>query len=60
VLSVVGVYRNITKLMGRLQARTQKVWIDSVKVRTLDYSLDRPRCDVTITICVITDKENTL
>lgn len=60
VLSVVGVYRNITKLMGRLQARTQKVWIDSVKVRALDYSLDRPRCDVTITICVITDKENAL
>jgi len=59
-LSVIGVYRNITKLMGRLQARTQKVWIDSVKVRTLDYSLDRPRCDITITICVITDKENTL
>ncbi|MBA7646183.1 hypothetical protein ES703_53945 [subsurface metagenome] len=59
-LSVIGVYRNITKLMGRLQARTQKVWIDSVKVRTLDYSLDRPRCDVTITICVITDKENAL
>lgn len=60
VLSVVGVYRNIAKLMEKLQARTQKVWIDSVQVRTLDYSSDRPRCDITITICVITDKENTL
>lgn len=60
VLSVVGVYRNIAKLMEKLQARTQKVWIDSVQVRTLDYSSDRPRCDITITICVLTDKETAL
>jgi len=60
VLSVVGVYRNIAKLMERLQARTQKVWIDSVQVRTLDYSSDRPRCDITITICALTDKETAL
>lgn len=59
VLSVIGVYRNITKLIERLQARTKKVWI-AIKVRTLDYSLDRPRCDITITICVIMDKEDTL
>jgi len=60
VLSVVGVYRNIAKLMERLQARTQKVWIDSVQVRTLDYSSDQPRCDITITICALTDKETAL
>ena len=59
VLSVIGAYRNITKLIERLQARTEKVWI-AIKVRTLDYSLDRPRCDITITICVTTDKEDTL
>jgi len=60
VLSVVGVYRNIAKLIKRIQARTQKVWIDSVKVRTLDYSSDQPRCDITITICALTDKETAL
>ena len=60
VLSVVGVYKDIARLIKRLQARTQKVWIDSIKVLTLEYSSDRPRCDITITICVITDKENSL
>ena len=60
VLSVVGVYKNITKLIKRLQSRTQKVWIDSVKVRTLDNSSDRPRCDIAITICALTDKEPAL
>ena len=59
-LSVVGVYKNITGLIKRLQARTQKVWIDSIKVLTVDYSSARTRCDITITICVITDKENIL
>ncbi len=60
VLSVVGVYKNITKLIERLQSRTQKVWIDSVNVRTLNNNSDRPRCDITITICALTDKEPAL
>ncbi len=59
-LSVVGVYKDITWLIQRLQARTQKVWIGSIKVLTIDYSSARTRCDITITICAITDKENTL
>jgi len=60
VLSVVGVYKNITKLIKRLQSRTQKVWIDSVQLRTLDNRSDQPRCDITITICALTDKEPAL
>jgi len=60
VLSVVGVYKNITRLIERLQSRTQKVWIDSVNVRTLNNNSDRPRCDITITICAFTDKESAL
>ncbi|NQT02343.1 MAG: hypothetical protein HQ580_09985 [Planctomycetes bacterium] len=60
VLSVVGAYKDIASLMKRLQARTQKVWIDSVKVQTLEYGSDRPKCDITITICEIQDKEDTL
>ena len=60
VLNVAGVYRNITNLIQRLQARTQKVWVDSVKMRTLDGSLNRARCDITITICAIENEETAL
>jgi hypothetical protein len=60
VLSVVGLYKDIPRLIQRLQARTQKVWIDSIKVLTVEYNSDRPRCDITITICEILDKGNTL
>jgi len=60
VLSVVGVYKNVTKLIERLQTRTQKVWIDSVQLRTLDNRSDQPRCDITITICALADKEPAL
>jgi hypothetical protein len=59
LLSVVGLYSDIPKLIKRLQARTQKVWIDSIKILTLDYKSDRPRCDIIITICEIQDKEDT-
>jgi hypothetical protein len=60
VLSVVGLYKDIPRLIKRLQARTQKVWIDSIKVLTVEYNSDRPRCDITITICEIQDKGDTL
>jgi len=60
VLSVVGLYRNITKLIQRLQSRSQKVWIDSIRLRTLSYNSDQPRCDITITICTLADKEHAL
>ena len=59
-LSVVGLYKDIPRLIQRLQARTQKVWIDSIKVLTVEYNSDRPRCDITITICEIQDKVDTL
>ncbi|MGD8786299.1 MAG: hypothetical protein PVJ60_02660 [Phycisphaerales bacterium] len=59
VLSVVGVYRNITKLIQRLQMRTQKVWVDSINLRALQHNKDQLRCDITITICIITDEEET-
>ena len=59
MLSVVGLYQDIPRLIKRLQARSQKVWIDSIKVLTLDYRSDRPRCDIIITICEIQDKGDT-
>ncbi len=59
-LSVLGLYKDIPRLIQRLQARTQKVWIDSIKILTVEYNSDRPRCDITITICEIQDKGDTL
>jgi Tfp pilus assembly protein PilO len=50
-MSVMGVYQNIENLVGRLQARDQKVWIDSVKMRTVDQNSDTIICDLTVTIC---------
>ena len=60
VLSVVGLYKDIPRLIKRLQARTQKVWIDTIKVMIVEYNSDLPRCDITITICEIQDKGTTL
>jgi hypothetical protein len=56
-LSIVGVYKDISKLLARLQARTQKVWIDSIELRVLDTSSDKAQCDLTVTICQIMDKD---
>ena len=60
VLSVVGSYKNITQLIRRLQSRTEKVWIDTINLRTVNYNSDQPRCDITITICTVADKEQAL
>lgn len=56
VLSVVGGYGNIIQLLDRLQARTEKVWINSVKMQTFDYRSAYPRCDMTITIYTIQER----
>jgi Tfp pilus assembly protein PilO len=56
-LNIVGVYSDIAKLIERLQTRTQKVWIDSIRMKTLDSNSDKVICDLTITICQITDKD---
>jgi Tfp pilus assembly protein PilO len=56
-LRIVGVYRDMVKLIERLQARTEKVWIDEIGVQIIDPDLDKARCDLTITICQIIDKD---
>ena len=55
-ISLMGVYQDIEKLVGRLQTRTQKVWIDSIRMRTLDRSSDKVMCDLTVTICLIRER----
>ncbi len=56
-LSVAGVYENIMKLVKRLQARTQKVWIDSVRMEIFNYDSAQSKFDITITIYTIRDRE---
>ena len=57
ILSVIGAYGDIVKLIERLQARPQKVWIDSVRMSGLDDTSDQLKCDITITICTVQDQE---
>jgi len=59
-LVVIGVYDNIIRLVEKLQMRTQGVWIDSLKMKTLDSDFTRLKCDMTITIYTIQDKETAL
>jgi len=56
-LSVIGVYSDIINLIESLQARTQKVMINSVQMETLDYDSSQAKCVITITIYTIKDKE---
>jgi len=60
MLSVTGVYDNIIRLVEKLQMRTQGVWIDSLKMKTLDGDFTQLKCDMTITIYTIQDKETAL
>jgi len=57
MLSIIGAYSNIIKLVERLQARPQKVWIESVTMASLEDDSAQLKCDLTITICTIQDKE---
>jgi len=54
-LSVTGGYRNIVALINKLQDRPERVWIDSLRIKSTAGSL--LRCNMTITIYVMHNKE---
>jgi len=56
-LSVVGSYRNIVELMNKLQGSPRQVWIDSVSIKPISDSSNQLKCDITITVYVIQNKE---
>jgi len=60
MLSVTGVYDNIIRLVEKIQMRTRRVWIDSLKIKALDGKSPQLKCDMTITIYIIRDKEASL
>ncbi len=57
ILSVAGVYGNIISLMERLQGRAQKVWIESLEIQSLNDGSTQLKCDITIVIYTIQNKE---
>lgn len=57
-LSVVGYYRDITKLIRRLQGRRQKVWLDSMTLQVIGHDSDKVGCSLKITIFETMDKGN--
>ena len=57
MLGVTGVYDAIIKLIEKLQMRNQGVLIESITMEPFNDSSDRLKCDMTITIYVIQNKE---
>jgi hypothetical protein len=56
-LSVLGSYSSIVALMNKLQERLEQVRIDSVTVKPIRGGLSRLKCDMTIAVNVIQNKE---
>jgi hypothetical protein len=57
MLSVSGQYNSIIKLVEKLQNYAKRVWIDSFNVKIIDFGSAQLKCDMTITIYTIQDKE---
>jgi hypothetical protein len=60
VLNVVGTYKSVTELLKRLQSRSEKVWIDSLRMQIVDYRSAHAKCDITITVYTIENEESLL
>jgi hypothetical protein len=56
-LIVAGSYDNITKLIRRLQGRSQKVWIDTLTLQAVEQNSNKVGCTLTLTICETLDKD---
>jgi len=60
MLSVSGGYNGIIRLVEGLQNHTPKVWVDSFEMEIVDFGSGRLKCDMTITIYTIQNKEAVL
>lgn len=56
-LGVVGSYQNLITLLNRLQDRSEQVEINSLTIKPIRGKSDQLKCDVTVTVYVIEDKE---
>ena len=57
MLSVIGRYNDIIGLVERLRMRPQRVCIDSFRMTSHSDGSGRLKCDITVTIYTIQDKE---
>jgi Tfp pilus assembly protein PilO len=57
MLSVIGGYNDIVGLVERLKTRPQRVYIDSFKITSHSDGSGRLKCDITVKIYTIQDKE---
>jgi hypothetical protein len=58
MLTVSGQYNSIIRLVEKLQNHRKKIWIDLFKMETIDFGSAQLKCDMTITIYTIRDKED--
>jgi cell division protein ZapA (FtsZ GTPase activity inhibitor) len=56
VLSVIGQYDSIFRLVEKLQNHPKRIWMDSFKIETINSDSAQLKCDMTITIYTIQDK----
>ncbi len=59
-LSVTGQYDNIFNLVEKLQNHAKSIWMNSFEIKTIDFNSAQLKCDMTITIYIIQDKETAL
>ncbi len=59
-LSVSGQYNSIIRLVEGLQGHTPRVWVDSFKMEIIDFGSGRLKCDMTVTIYTIQNRETVL
>jgi Tfp pilus assembly protein PilO len=57
MLSVIGGYNDIVRLVERLKARPQRIWIESFRLTSHNDGSGQLKCDMTIKIYTIQDKE---
>jgi Tfp pilus assembly protein PilO len=57
-LTILGGYGNITDFMNKLQENSKYVRIDSVKIYSDNNIPDYLRCDMSVTIYIVSGKEN--
>jgi len=56
MLSVAGVYDNVIKLVESFQMQPRKVWIESLKMESLNDDSPQIKCDINIKIYSMRDK----
>ncbi|MFA5554288.1 MAG: hypothetical protein WDA68_07005 [Phycisphaerae bacterium] len=60
ILSISGQYDSIIRLVEGLQNHSPKIWMDSFKLELIEPLTGRLKCDMTIVIYTVQDKETAI